>query len=58
VVKEMIFLRDKASHLYGTGRAIWGLQRKLREHLGFFEDDSDDFGKIPDNQRNLQEGLG
>ena len=54
----MIFLRGKASHLYGTGRAIWGLQRKLKEHLGFFEDDSNDFGEIPGNRRNLQEGLG
>ena len=41
----------------GTKKYIWGLQGKLREHSGFLEDDSDGFGKIPGNQRNLQEGF-
>jgi hypothetical protein len=55
VVKEMIFWRGKALYLYGTGRAIQESQRKLREHLGFLKDDSDDFRETPGNQRNLQE---
>jgi hypothetical protein len=49
VVKEMIFWRGKALYLYGTRRAIQGSQRKLREHLGFLEDDSDDFRETPGN---------
>ena len=53
----MIFWRGKASYLYGTGKAIWGLQWKPREHSDFLKDDSDDFREIPGNRRNLQEGF-
>jgi hypothetical protein len=51
----MIFWRGKASYLYGTGKAIWGLQWKPREHSGFLEDDSDGFREIPGNRR-ISEG--
>jgi hypothetical protein len=53
----MIFWRGKASYLYSSEIVIWGLQKKLREHSGFLEDDSDDFGEIPSTRRNLWEGF-
>ena len=57
LVKVMIFWRGKASHLYSSEIVIQGSQRKLREHSGFLEDDSDNFGEIPSTQRNLWEGF-
>ena len=53
----MIFWRGKASYLYNSEIVIWGLQRKLRECSGFFEDDSNNFRKIPSTQRNFWEGF-
>ena len=53
----MIFWRGKALYLYGTGKAIWELQRKLKEHSGFLEDDSNGLGEILSTQRNLWEGF-
>ena len=53
----MIFWRGKASYLYSTGRVIPELQRKLKEHLGLLEDDSDSFRETLGNQGNLQEGF-
>ena len=34
-----------------------GTARKLREHSGFLEDDSNSFGKIPSTQKSLWEGF-
>ena len=53
----MIFWRGKALYLYSTVVSIRELQRKPREHLGFLEDDSNDFGEIPSTRRNLWEGF-
>ena len=53
----MIFWRGKALYLYSTRRAIQGSQRKLREHLGFLEDDSNNFGKILSTRGNLWKGF-
>src|ERR1700691_1409542 len=53
----MIFRRGKASYLYSTVVSIWEPRRKLREHLGFLEDDSNNFGEIPSTQGNLWEGF-
>ena len=53
----MIFGRGKALYLYGTVVNILGLWRKPRERLGFLEDDSNDFGKIPSTWGNPWEGF-
>jgi hypothetical protein len=53
----MIFWRGRALCLYSTAISIWESQRKLREHSGFLEDDSNDLGEIPSTQRNLWEGF-
>jgi len=56
-VKVKIFWRGKASYLHSTAISIWESQRKLREHSGFLEDDSNDFGEVLSTQRNLWEGF-
>ena len=53
----MIFWRGKASYLYSTAISIQESQRKLREHLGILEDDSNNFGEIPSTRGNLWEGF-
>jgi hypothetical protein len=53
----MIFLRGRVSYLYNSEIVIQGLQRKLRECLGFLEDDSNDLGEIPSTRRSLWEGF-
>src|ERR1700685_2628090 len=53
----MIFLRGKASYLYSTVVATWGLQRKLRECSGFLKDDSNSFGEIPSPRESLWKGF-
>jgi hypothetical protein len=56
-VKEIIFWRGRALYLYGTEKDIQRSQRKLRKHLGFLKDDSNNFGEISGTQRNCQKGF-
>src|ERR1700734_620477 len=53
----MIFLRGKASYLYSTVVTTREPRRKLREHSGFLEDDSNGFREIPSTQESLWEGF-
>ena len=53
----MIFLRGKASYLYGTEVTTRGPRRKPRERSDFLEDDSNGFGEIPSTRESLWEGF-
>ena len=57
MVKEMIFLRGKASYLYSTIVTTRGPRRKPRERSDFLEDDSHGFGEIPSTRESLWEGF-
>src|ERR1700691_5204673 len=53
----MIFLRGKASYLFGTEVTTRGPRRKPRECSGFLKDDSNSFGEIPSTRESLWEGF-